>query len=65
MDTLHARLISPVRVVFDDEIRSVVISGIEGDKTVLPPGMIIAVDVEGVGRRASVRGGFVDITGTA
>jgi F-type H+-transporting ATPase subunit epsilon len=72
MATLHAQLISPDRVVFDGEIRSVVLPGVEGDMTVFPghqplmtmlfPGMIVAVDAEGTGRRAFVRGGFVEIT---
>jgi F-type H+-transporting ATPase subunit epsilon len=72
--TLHAQLITPDRIIFDGEIRSVVLPGVEGDMTVFPghqplmtmlfPGMIIAVDAEGKGRRAFVRGGFVEITGT-
>ena len=75
MATLHAQLISPDRVVFDGEIRSVVIPGVEGDMTVFPghqpvvtmllPGMIVAVDAAGAGRRAFVRGGYVEITGTS
>jgi F-type H+-transporting ATPase subunit epsilon len=74
MANLHAQLISPDRVIFDGEVKSVMIPGIEGDMTVLPghqplvtmlfPGVIFAVDAEGHGRRAFVRGGFVEITAT-
>ena len=74
MTTLHATLISPERIVFEGEVRSVVLPGVEGDMTVLPghaplatlllPGIVFATDTEGHGRRAFLRGGFVEVTGT-
>src|SRR6476660_8633905 len=74
MANIHAQLSSPDRVVFDGEVRSVVIPGIEGDMTVmgghqplmtmLYPGIIFAIDVEGKARRAFVQGGFAEITNT-
>ena len=74
MALLFAELITPGSVVFEGEVRSVVLSGVEGDMTVLPghapvvtllfPGMVFAIDAEGQGRRAFVRGGVAEITGT-
>ena len=73
MALLFAELITPESIVFEGEVRSVVLSGVEGDMTVLPghaplvtllfPGMVFAIDAEGQGRRAFVRGGLVEITG--
>ena len=73
MALLFAELITPESVVFEGEVRSVVLSGVEGDMTVLSghapmvtllfPGMVFATDAEGKGRRAFVRGGVVEITG--
>ena len=73
MALLFAELITPGSVVFEGEVRSVVLSGVEGDMTVLPghapvvtllfPGMVFAVDAEGQGRRAFVGGGVAEITG--
>jgi F-type H+-transporting ATPase subunit epsilon len=73
METLHARLISPEGVIFEGAVRSVLLSGVEGDMTVLPghapvmtllfPGMIFAIDADGKGLRAFVRGGVAEITG--
>jgi|SRR3954470_22937760 len=73
MQTFRAQLISPEGVVFEGEVRSVVLSGVEGDMTVLPghaplltllfPGMIFATDAQGQGLRAFVRGGVAEITG--
>ena len=73
MALLFAELITPESVVFEGEVRSVVLSGVEGDMTILPghapvvtllfPGMVFAIDAEGQGRRAFVRGGLVEITG--
>ena len=74
MLTLRAQLISPEGVIFEGEIRSVVLSGMDGDMTVLPghaplvtllfPGMVFATDAQGQGIRAFVRGGIAEITGT-
>ena len=73
METLQAQLISPEGLVYEGEVRSVVLSGVEGDMTVLPghaplvtllfPGMIFATDAQGQGLRAFVRGGVAEITG--
>ncbi|MGH1569505.1 ATP synthase F1 subunit epsilon [Methylobacterium sp. P31] len=72
MSSLFAELISPERVVFAGEIRSVVLPGVEGDMTVLAghaplmtalhPGIVFATDADGIGRRAFVRGAFVEVT---
>ena len=74
MANIHAQLISPDRIIFDGEIRSVVIPGIEGDMTVMAghqpvmtmlyPGIIFAIDAEGKARRAFIQGGFAEITNT-
>ncbi|ACL61658.1 ATP synthase F1 subunit epsilon [Methylobacterium nodulans] len=74
MANLFAQLISPERVVFSGEVRSVLLPGVEGDMTVLPghaplvtllhAGLVFATDAEGTGRRAFVRGGFAEVTGT-
>ncbi|MEA1833693.1 ATP synthase F1 subunit epsilon [Methylobacterium durans] len=74
MADLHAELVAPDRVVFAGEIRSVVLPGVEGDMTVLPghaplvtalhPGIVFATDTDGVGRRAFVSGGLVEVTGS-
>ncbi|WP_336492598.1 ATP synthase F1 subunit epsilon [Methylobacterium nigriterrae] len=72
MDDLFAELVSPERVVFAGEVRSVVLPGVEGDMTVLVghaplatalhPGIVFATDAAGTGRRAFVRGAFVEVT---
>ena len=74
MANLYAELVTPDGLVFEGEVKSVLLPGIEGDMTVMPghapvmtmlhPGMIFAIDAEGKARRAFVRGGFVEITGT-
>src|SRR6516164_1003719 len=74
MSNIHAQLISPDRIIFDGEVRSVVIPGIEGDMTVMAghqpvmtmlyPGIIFAIDAEGKSRRAFIQGGFAEITNT-
>jgi F-type H+-transporting ATPase subunit epsilon len=69
---LVAELISPERVMFAGEVQSVVLPGVEGDMTILPghaplmtmPGFVFAQDAEGKGRRAFVRGGMVEVTGS-
>ena len=68
MADLFAELISPERVVFAGEVRSVLLPGLEGDMTILPghqplvtglhPGIVFAIDADGTGRRAYVRGGW-------
>jgi F-type H+-transporting ATPase subunit epsilon len=71
---LVAELISPERVMFAGEVQSVVLPGVEGDMTILPghaplmtmlhPGFVFARDAEGKARRAFVRGGMVEVTGS-
>ncbi|GEP04354.1 ATP synthase F1 subunit epsilon [Methylobacterium oxalidis] len=73
METLFAELVSPGRLVFAGEVRSVVLHGIEGDMTILPghaplltmlhPGVVFATDIAGTGRRAFVSGGFAEMAG--
>ncbi|MDR7036152.1 MULTISPECIES: ATP synthase F1 subunit epsilon [Methylobacterium] len=72
MATLFAELVSPGRIVFSGEVRSVVLLGVEGDMTILPdhapiltmlhPGIVFATDVTGTGRRAFVSGGFAEMS---
>ncbi len=72
MPTMLAELLSPERLVFEGQVRSVVLHAIDGDLTVLPghepmmtmlhPGLIFATDAEGKGRRAFISGGFVEIS---
>ncbi|GJD53863.1 ATP synthase epsilon chain [Methylobacterium crusticola] len=74
MATLFAELVSLERIVFAEEVRSVVLQSIEGDLTVLPghapavtllhPGIVFATDAAGTGRRAFVCGGLAEIIGT-
>ncbi|MFE1598772.1 ATP synthase F1 subunit epsilon [Methylobacterium sp. ID0610] len=74
MARLFAELVSPGRVVFAGEVRCVLVPGVEGDLTVLPghaplltllhAGLVFATDAEGTGRRAYLRGGFAEVTGT-
>lgn len=72
MADLFAELISPERVVFAGEVRSVLLPGLEGDMTILPghqplvtglhPGIVFAIDADGTGRRAYVRGALAQVT---
>ena len=72
---MFAELISPERSIFAGEIQSVVLPGVEGDITILPghaplvttlnPGFLFATDAEGKSRRAFIRGGFVEVTGSS
>ena len=72
---MFAELISPERSMFAGEIQSVVLPGVEGDITILPghaplvttlnPGFLFATDAEGKSRRAFIRGGFVEVTGSS
>ena len=71
---LFAELISPERLVFSGEVEFVLLPGVEGDMTILPghaplvtmlnPGVVLARDTEGKARRAFVRGGMVEVTGS-
>lgn len=71
MAELFAELVSPDQVVFAGEVRSVVLSGVEGDMTILPghqplvtmlhPGVVFAIDTAGTGRRAFVRGALAEV----
>lgn len=72
MADLFAELVSPERVVFAGEVRSVVLPGVEGDMTImaghqplvtaLHPGIVFAIDAAGTGRRAFVRGALAEVT---
>ena len=74
MAGLFAELVSPERVVFSGEVRSVLLPGDDGDMTVLPghapivallqAGIVFATDATGIGRRAYVSGGFAEVTAT-
>jgi F-type H+-transporting ATPase subunit epsilon len=65
-------VISPERVVFTGQVKSVVLPCSEGDMTVLyghepvvttmNPGLIVVTDSEGLGHTAFIAGGFVEIT---
>jgi F-type H+-transporting ATPase subunit epsilon len=71
---MYAELISPERLVFSGEVESILLPGVEGDMTILPghaplvtmlnPGVVLARDTEGKARRAFVRGGMVEVTGS-
>jgi F-type H+-transporting ATPase subunit epsilon len=71
---LFAELISPERRVFAGEVEFVLLPGVEGDMTIFPghqplitmlnPGVVLARDTEGKARRAFVRGGMVEVTGS-
>jgi F-type H+-transporting ATPase subunit epsilon len=71
---LFAELVSPERVMFSGDVESIVLPGVEGDMTILPghaplvallnPGFVFARDTEGKARRAFVRGGMVEVTGS-
>jgi F-type H+-transporting ATPase subunit epsilon len=75
MARLIAELVSPERVVFSGEIRSVLLPAADGDMTVLPghvplvalllAGIIFATDATGTGRRAYVSGGLAEIVADA
>ncbi|WP_436643990.1 ATP synthase F1 subunit epsilon [Microbaculum sp. FT89] len=72
MATFKFELISPQRILFEGEARSVSLPGAEGDMTAYPgherlvtminPGMIDAVDADGNAFRAFVSRGFAEIT---
>jgi F-type H+-transporting ATPase subunit epsilon len=71
---LFAELVSPERRVFAGEVEFVLLPGVEGDMTIFPghqplitmlnPGVVLARDTEGKARRAFVRGGMVEVTGS-
>ena len=71
---MFAELVSPERLVFSGEVESILLPGVEGDMTILPghaplitmlnPGVVLARDTAGQARRAFVRGGVVEVTGS-
>ncbi|TGD98906.1 ATP synthase F1 subunit epsilon [Methylobacterium nonmethylotrophicum] len=73
MALLVAELVTPERLMFSGEVRSVLLPAAEGDMTVLPghvpvvtallAGIVFATDATGTGRRAFVSGGFAEVTG--
>jgi F-type H+-transporting ATPase subunit epsilon len=72
---IHFELISPERVLFSGDVRSVMLPGTAGDMTVmqghepvvatLNPGIVVVTDVQGHGHRAFIRGGYAEITGSS
>lgn len=70
MATFHFELVSPAKLLFEGQVESVVIPGIEGDMTVmanhaptmtaLRPGVVTIGGDKGA-QRLYVRGGFADI----
>jgi len=68
---LLAELVSPERIVFSGEVRSVLLPAADGEMTVLPghvplvallhAGIVFATDAAGTGRRAYVSGGLAEI----
>ncbi len=74
MPNLLLEVISPDRIVYAGEVKSVMLAATEGDMTVyygheptvatLNPGLIVVTDGEGGGHTAFLSGGFVEITGT-
>jgi F-type H+-transporting ATPase subunit epsilon len=73
MALLFAELVTPERLMFSGEVRSVLLPAAEGDMTVLPghvplvtallAGVVFATDAAGTGRRAFVSGGLAEVTG--
>lgn len=71
---MFVELISPERVVFEGQVKSLVLPGVEGDMTILPghaplvtmlrPGMIFATDPEGRPKRAFAMRGLAEVTPT-
>jgi F-type H+-transporting ATPase subunit epsilon len=74
MPNLLLEVISPDRIIYAGEVKSVMLTATEGDMTVyygheptvasLNPGLIVLTDGEGGGHTAFLSGGFVEITGT-
>jgi F-type H+-transporting ATPase subunit epsilon len=69
---LLAELVSPERIVFSGEVRSVLLPAADGEMTVLTghvplvallhAGIVFATDAAGTGRRAYVSGGLAEIS---
>jgi F-type H+-transporting ATPase subunit epsilon len=74
MANLLLEVISPERIMFAGEVKSVLLPATEGDMTIyyghepiiasLNPGLIVVTDSEGGGHTAFLSGGFVEISGT-
>lgn len=72
MANIFLEVISPERVLFEGDVKAVMLPATEGDMTVLQgyeptvttlnPGLIVVTDKEGQGHTAFVAGGFVEIT---
>ncbi len=68
---LHLQIITPVKRLFDDEIKTVSMRGVEGDFGILPAhepfttilsyGILKITTVDGNELRATVFGGFVEV----
>ena len=68
----HFELVSPEKILFKDEVESVVIPAGEGEMTImsghapvmtaLRPGVVTVAQTGGKSRRLFVRGGFADVS---
>ena len=68
----HFELVSPEKILFKDEVESVVIPAGEGEMTImsghapvmtaLRPGVVTVAQAGGKSRRLFVRGGFADVS---
>ena len=69
----HFELVSPEKILFSDQVESVVIPASEGEMTILEkhaplmtalrPGVVTLAQAGGKARRLFVRGGFADVNG--
>ena len=74
MTAFHFELVAPERLLFSGNVESVILSGTEGEMTVLAdeapaittlkPGIVTYAETSGAIRKLFVRGGFADIAPT-
>lgn len=74
MTAFHFELVAPEQLLFSGDVDSVVLSGTEGEMTVLAnqaplmttlkPGIITIAETSGATKKLFVRGGFADIAPT-
>lgn len=72
MQSLYLEVVSPEKIMFNGDVKGVMLPAAEGDMTVLyghepvvtslNPGLIVVTDVNGEGHTAFIGGGFVEIT---
>jgi F-type H+-transporting ATPase subunit epsilon len=70
MTTFNFELVSPAKLLFEGQVQSVVVPGLEGDMTIMAnhaalmtsmrPGVVTIADGKG-SKRLFVRGGFADV----